>query len=226
MPNVLLVLTSHEQLGDTGKTTGYYVPEAAHPWHELRAAGIGVTLASIDGGTPPKDGYDPDDEVQRAFLADPDMAAQLANTKKLSDIDPAEFDAVLFVGGHGTMWDFPDNADVQRVIREVYEAGDIVAAVCHGPAALVNAKLSDGSYLIDGRTVAGFTDDEEAAVELADTVPFLLASELKSRGAKHTAAENWQPHVEVDGRLITGQNPASASPLGAELVRALADRQH
>lgn len=221
MPKVLFVLTSNESLGDTGRHTGYYVSEAAHPWHELTQAGVDVTIASVQGGEPPQDGYDPEDAIQTAFLTDAGVARQLADTSRVADIDVGEFDAVLFVGGHGTMWDLPDNTDVQRVIRELYEGGGIVAAVCHGPSALVNAKLSDGSYLVAGKTVAAFTDSEEEAVGLTGTVPFLLASELERRGANHTSADNFQPHVEVDGRLITGQNPASAGPVGAEIAHAL-----
>ncbi|MGO9960204.1 MAG: type 1 glutamine amidotransferase domain-containing protein [Solirubrobacteraceae bacterium] len=221
MAKVLFVLTSHDRLGDTCRHTGFYVSEAAHPWHELTQAGVEVTIASVQGGAPPQDGYDPEDAIQRAFLADPTVAEQLADTVKLADVDPGEFDAVLFVGGHGTMWDLPDNPDVQRIIRELHEGGDVVAAVCHGPAALLNARLSDGRYLVDGRTVAAFTDSEEAAVGLTETVPFMLASELESRGARHTSAANFHAHVEVDGRLITGQNPASAGPVGSAIVRAL-----
>ncbi len=220
MPKVLFVLTSQDSLGDGGARTGYYVPEAAHPWHELTQAGIQVDLASIQGGTPPNYG-DPEDEVQRAFLNDADVQRQLGNTPKVSDIDTRQYDAVLFVGGHGTNWDFPSDDDVQRIIREIYEADGVVAAVCHGPAALVNATLSDGSRLVEGKTVAAFTDDEEVAVGLRDTVPFLLADALERSGAHHTSVANFQPHVEIDGRLITGQNPASAAPLAKELVRTL-----
>jgi putative intracellular protease/amidase len=222
MPTVLFVLTSCDRLGDTGKPTGYYVPEAAHPWDELAAAGIEVRLASIEGGEAPAIGYDPNDPIQNAFIADPSITRQLAWTQALADVDTSELDAVLFVGGHGTMWDFPDDPDVHRVIREIYERGGLVAAVCHGPAALVNATLSDGGYLVEGKRVAAFTVGEEEAVGLRDTVPFLLSEELEGKGAIHVAAANFTAHVEVDGRLITGQNPASAGPLGTALAQALA----
>jgi putative intracellular protease/amidase len=221
MPSVLFVITSNDRLGETGKETGYYVPEAAHPWHEVTRAGFEVRLASIQGGTPPAIGYDPGDAVQSEFWNDPDIGRQLQNTPAVRDIDTTDLDAVLFVGGHGTMWDFPDDPDVQRIIREVYEQGGVVAAVCHGPAALVNARLSDGRYLVDGKTVAAFTTGEEVAVELQDTVPFLLAEELKRHGANHVEAPNFEVHVEVDGRLITGQNPASAGPVGSAIAQAL-----
>lgn len=128
---------------------------------------------------------------------------------------------MLFVGGHGTMWDFPDNTTLASIAARVYENGGVVSAVCHGPAGLVNVKLADGTLLVAGKTVAGFSDDEERAVGLADEVPFLLASKLVERGAKHTQADNFQRHVEVDGRLITGQNPASATPLAEQVAKQI-----
>lgn len=221
MSSVLFVVTSNDRLGDTGKETGYYVPEAAHPWEEISRAGFEVRLASIQGGTPPAYGYDPADAVQSEFWNDPDIRRQLDDTPAVRDVDTTDLDAVLFVGGHGTMWDFPDDPDVQRIIREVYEQGGVVAAVCHGPAALVNARLSDGHYLVEGKTVAAFTTGEEVAVGLRDTVPFLLAEELKKHGANHVDAPDFEAHVEVDGRLITGQNPASAGPVGSAIAQAL-----
>ena len=142
MPKVLFVLTSHDRLGDTGKPTGYYVPEAAHPWHELSQAGAEVRIASIQGGTPPQSGYDPDDAVQRAFLRDPGIERQLANTPRLADVDAEEVGAVLFVGGHGTMWDFPPTPTCGASFAKSTRAGGISSAVCHGPSALVNACLS------------------------------------------------------------------------------------
>jgi putative intracellular protease/amidase len=222
MAKVLFVLTSHDRLGDTGEPTGFYVPEAAHPYAELRTAQIDVDLASIRGGAPPAIGYDPADEAQRRFVEDPAIADALANSTRLADVDADGYDGVLFVGGHGTMWDFPEDVDVQRIIREVYESGRIVAAVCHGPAALVNVRLSDGSYLVAGKTVAGFTDAEEVAAGLDEVVPFPLATDARRARRHHTAGASFEPHVEVDGRLITGQNPASAQPLGRALATALA----
>ncbi|HEY5878710.1 MAG TPA: type 1 glutamine amidotransferase domain-containing protein [Nakamurella sp.] len=217
---VLLVLTSHDDLGGVRKT-GYFVGEAAHPWRVFVDAGFEVDLASIAGGTPPQDGYDESDEVQRAFLADDKISAQLANTTSLDDVDPGAYDAVVLVGGHGTMWDFPDSIALAAAGRDIYESGGVVAAVCHGPSGLINMKLSDGTPLIAGKTVAGFTNEEEAAVGLTDTVPFLLADKLTEQGAEHIPAEPWSEHVEVDERLVTGQNPQSAGAVGREVVKLL-----
>lgn len=217
---VLMVLTSHDDLGGVRKT-GYYVGEAAHPWRVFTDAGYDVDIASIAGGVPPEDGRDESDPVQEAFLADPGVSAQLENTTKLDDADPSSYDAIYLVGGHGTMWDFPDSTRLAAIGRDVYEAGGVVSAVCHGPSGLVNLKLSDGTLLIDGKTVTGFTDEEEAAVELTKVVPFLLAQKLKERGANHVAAAPWAEHVEVDGRLVTGQNPQSAAAVARGVVEIL-----
>lgn len=224
MAKVLMVLTSHDQLGKTGRSTGFYVGEAAHPYKVFAREGIEVDFVSPQGGTPPQDGLDRSDPVQVAFLDDPAIAAALAETHTPADVDPADYDAVLFVGGHGTMWDFPGDERLADVTRQVWEAGGAVSAVCHGPSGLINLKLSDGSYLVAGKTVAAFTDEEERAVGLADEVPFLLASTLVQRGARHTAAPNFQPNVEVDGRLVTGQNPASAAPMAEALVEVIKSR--
>jgi putative intracellular protease/amidase len=220
---VLLVLTSHDQLGGTGRSTGFYLPEVAHPWKVLSEAGFQVDLASPAGGRPPMDGADLTDPVQQAFLDDPEMARKLDATLRVQDVDAADYAAIVYVGGHGTMWDFPDDRTLAGIARDIYEAGGAVAAVCHGPAGLVNITLSDGSYLVAGKNVAGFTNSEEAAAGLTDVVPFLLQSTLEERGAKHTGAANWEPHVVVDGRLVTGQNPASATGVGEALVKVLND---
>lgn len=218
---ILLALTSHQELGETGRTTGFYVGEAAHPWKVLSDAGYEVDLVSVSGGRPPMDGRDLSDPIQKAFLEDPRIAEKLAATARPEDITPGDYDAILYVGGHGTVWDFPDSAGLARIARDIYEAGGAVAAVCHGPAGLVNLKLSNGAYLVDGKDVAAFTNSEEAAVGLTDVVPFLLQSKLEERGAKHTGAPDFEPHVVVDGRLVTGQNPASATALGEALVKVL-----
>jgi len=221
MAKALFVLTSHGEKGNTGQKTGFYLPEAAHPWEVLRREGIGVDLVSPKGGKPPMDGVDLDDPAQRAFVEDPEMARKLKDTLRPEQVDAADYDAILFVGGHGTMWDFPQNGELARVAADVYEAGGAVGAVCHGPAGLVNVRLSNGEHLVAGKTVASFTDDEERAVGLADVVPFLLESRLKERGAGHTKAPNFEAHVEVDGRLVTGQNPASAAGVGEALARVV-----
>ncbi|KIF02131.1 dihydroxyacetone kinase [Streptomyces sp. RSD-27] len=219
---ILIALTSHDRLGDTGRSTGYYLPEAAHPWKVFTDAGYQVDLVSVRGGQPPVDGADTSDPVQRAFLDDPDIAAQLAATPRPSDVDAAGYDAILYAGGHGTMWDFPDDQALSGLARDIYEAGGVVAAVCHGPAGLVNITLSDGTYLVDGKNLAAFTNAEEAAAGLTDVVPFLLQTALEERGAKHTGADDFQVHVVVDGRLVTGQNPASATGVGEAVVKVLA----
>jgi putative intracellular protease/amidase len=221
MPNVLFVLSSHGSLGSTGQKTGWYLPEAAHPYAVLRRAGIEVQFASPGGGAAPMIGVDHSDPVQAAFLEEPESADAVRATRRLDEVDATCYDAVLLVGGHGTMWDFPDNEPLQRITAEIFERGGAVSAVCHGPAGLVNVRLSDGSYLVAGRRVASFTDEEEAAVGLSDVVPFLLESTLEQRGALHEGTSTFQPHVAVDGRLVTGQNPASAAPMAEALVGVL-----
>jgi putative intracellular protease/amidase len=213
----LFVLTSHGDLGGV-RPTGYFVGEAAHPWQVLRDAGVQVDLSSIAGGSPPQDGRDTGDEVENAFLADPQIGAQLADTRLLRDIDPAGYDAVLFVGGHGTMWDFPNNPDVARVGRRIYEQGGVVAAVCHGPSALVGMTLSDGTPLAAGKDVAGFSNAEEAKVQLDQVVPFLLEDALRDLGARYTSGPAFTEHVAEAERLVTGQNPQSAAEVGKRIA--------
>jgi putative intracellular protease/amidase len=216
MNAVLLALTSHDDLDGT-RPTGFYVPEAAHPWRVFRNAGIAVDLMSVRGGRPPMDGFDADDLTQREFVQLPD----LAETRAAAEVDAVGYNAIFYVGGHGTMWDFPQNTDLARLGRDIYEAGGVVAAVCHGPSALVNLTLSDGSYLIDGKEVSAFTNAEEDAVHLTNVVPFLLQTALEDRGAKHVAAPNFECQVSVAERLVTGQNPASATRAAEEVARLL-----
>ena len=218
---VLIVLTSHAQMGDTGKPTGFFLGELTHPLEVFEKAGVPVELASIQGGEPPVDGLDLQDEINARYWNDPAFRAKLAATKKMSGLDPADYSAVFFSGGHGTMWDFPDDAAVQKFAREIYEADSPVGAVCHGPAALVNVKLSDGSYLVAGKEVSAFTNSEEEKVGLTKIVPFLLATKLEERGAKHVAAPDFQKQVVANGNLVTGQNPASAAGVAGEMVKLL-----
>ncbi|MFD6418762.1 type 1 glutamine amidotransferase domain-containing protein [Streptomyces sp. NPDC060194] len=219
---ILIALTSHDRLGDTGRSTGWYLPEAAHPWKEFTEAGYQVDIVSVLGGKPAMDGADLSDPVQQAFLDDPRIAAQLADTRRPGQVSADDYDAVLYVGGHGTMWDFPHDGDLAELARDVYEAGGVVSAVCHGPAGLVNLTLSDGGHLVAGKNLAAFTNSEEAAVGLTDVVPFHLQTALEERGARHSAAADFDAHVVTDGRLVTGQNPASAAAVGAAVVKALA----
>jgi uncharacterized protein (TIGR02246 family) len=220
---ILVALTSHGRLGSTGRATGFYVSEVAHPWKVFTDAGYTVDLVSTRGGEPPRDGEDRTDPVQDEFLDDPRIATQLADTPRPDEMDAAQYDAVLFAGGHGTMWDFPNSAPLATLARDIYERGGVVGAVCHGPAALVNVVLSDGSHLVDGRTVAAFTNSEERAVGLTAVVPFALQTRLTELGARHSAAPDFQPWVIRDGRLVTGQNPASARGVAVAMLAALAN---
>jgi putative intracellular protease/amidase len=222
-PRILLILTSHDDLGGVRKT-GFYVGEAAHPWKVFRDLGYSIDIASVRGGVPPQDGFDETDPVQYEFLAHPEIAAQLADTSTVADYDPAHYDAVLYVGGHGAMFDFPGDTALADFSAAVYEAGGVVSAVCHGPAGLLGIKLSKGTYLVDGKNVTGFTNSEEAAVDLVDAVPFLLQTALESRGAMFHGAADFTDHVVVDGRLVTGQNPQSATGVGQAVAKVLASR--
>lgn len=221
MKKVLFALTSHNRKGNTGQPTGYYLPEAAHPWHVLDADGFEIDFVSPQGGRPPMDGADAADAISRQFLDNPDIAEKLGDTPKPEQIKPGEYAAILFVGGHGAMWDFAENRALAGIAASIYEAGGVVGAVCHGPAGLVNLQLSSGEYLVKGKQVAAFTDEEERAVNLDKVVPFLLSGTLRQRGALLKPAPNWQPNVVVDGRLVTGQNPASAEGTGREISRLL-----
>jgi len=217
----LIVLTSHDQLGSTGKKTGAYLSEITHAYWTLIRAGIEVDFVSPKGGAAPLDGVDRKDADNAQFLDDPTAMARVQATLRPDQIDPARYAAIYYAGGHGTMWDLADNAALARIAATIYEAGGIVSAVCHGPSGLVNIKLSSGEYLVAGKELAAFTDEEERAVELTEVVPFLLASTLVQRGARHIAAPNFKANVVTSERLITGQNPASARGVGEALVAAL-----
>jgi putative intracellular protease/amidase len=221
---ILFALTSHAQLGNTGRSTGFYLPELAHPIERFRqtfgADGAAFTFVSPQGGAAPQDGRKPDDPAQQRLFADETLRAQLQHTLTPEQIDPSHYDAIFFVGGHGTMWDFPDNRTLAAIAARIHDQGGVVAAVCHGPAALVNVQSADGRYLVADRSVSAFTDDEEQAVGLASVVPFLLESTLRERGARIVRAPRWAPMVSVDDRLVTGQNPASAIGV-ADAVSAL-----
>ncbi|GHG32708.1 dihydroxyacetone kinase [Deinococcus indicus] len=217
---VLFVLTSHNDLGGV-RPTGFYLSELAHPYHVFTRAGFDADFISVQGGQPPMDGADPSDPEQKAVLDDAALMARLSATRRAADVNADDYDLIFYVGGHGTMWDFPDDQDLASLASRIYERGGMVAAVCHGPAGLVNIRLSDGQYLVSGKRVAAFTNDEERAVSLSDVVPFHLETRLIERGAHHTKGGNFEPHVEIDGRLATGQNPASARPLAEAIVPVL-----
>ena len=218
---VLIVLTSHDTLGDTGKETGFYLPEVTHPSDAFTKAGLMVDFVSPKGGKAPMVGIDLEDPLNKAFLDDSEQVLRVENTLNPAQINPAEYGAIFYAGGHGTMWDFADNDRLAEIAATIYEAGGIVGAVCHGPAALVNLKLSDGKYLVADKTVAAFTNEEEAAVGLTDIVPFLLESTLIERGAKFTKVPNFQVCVVACDRLVTGQNPASAAGVGERMVELI-----
>jgi len=222
---ILIVLTSHDQLGDTGKKTGFWLEEFAAPYYVFKDAGAAITLASPKGGQPP---LDPKSdlsenltELTKRFRTDSAAQAELVNTKKLADVSAADFDAVFYPGGHGPMWDMPDNPTSIALIEAFVKAGKPVGAVCHAPAAFVNVRGKDGEYLVKGKRVTGFTNAEEKAVGLAEVVPFLLEDRLKERGGLYRKGADWTPHVEVDGKLVTGQNPASSGPAAKELLTLL-----
>ena len=222
---VLLVLTSHDQLGNTGTKTGFWLEEFATPFYVLKDAGAEITLASPKGGQPPLDPKSdlPENqtELTNRFRADASANAQLANTKKVADMSAEDFDAVFYPGGHGPMWDMPDNPASIGLIESFVRAGKPVGAVCHAPVAFTNVRGKDGEYLVKGRRVTGFSNEEETAVHLENVVPFLLEDRLKERGGIYTNATNWAPHVEVDGLLVTGQNPASSALCAQALLKLL-----
>ena len=223
MKKILCVVTSNNVKGATGIPTGFWLSELTHPMAKFEAAGYETVIASIKGGKPPIDPASMSiiDPVSKKFWDDEKFQRKLENSLKLDDVDAKDYVAIFFAGGHGVMWDFADSAAIDKVTREIYENGGVVSAVCHGPAALVNVKLSNGNYLVNGKNLTAFTNAEEDEAQGTDIVPFMLETELKNHGAKHHAAANWSNNVVVDGRLVTGQNPASASSIGDEVVKVL-----
>lgn len=223
---ILFVLTGHDRLGPAGDDsvpkTGFHLAEAALPWAVLTEAGFCVDFVTPAGGPAPIDpsSRETDDPDSARFLDDEDVRKVLDDTRALQDVPLADYDAIYFPGGHGTMWDLPDHEAVQDAVRMMYEDDKVVAAVCHGPAALVNVKLSDGRWLVAGKTVSVFTDEEEKSIDKDSVMPFLLASRLEERGATIAKADIFESSVSTDGHLLTGQNPASARELG-ERIRDL-----
>ena len=218
---ILMVLTSHDRLGDTDKKTGFWLEEFAAPYYIFKDANVDIVLASPNGGQPPLDpkSDEPDfqTEATRRFRDDVDTQAILANTLKLSGIESNNFDAVFYPGGHGPLWDLAEDRDSIALVESMYASGKPVAAVCHAPGVLRNAKAPDGNLLVNGKSVTGFSNSEEDAVQLTEIVPFLVENDLISKGASYSKADDWQPHVITDENLITGQNPAS-SELTAKAV--------
>ena len=222
---VLFVVTNHEELGNTGKKTGYFLREGSYPYKAITEAGYSIDFVSPKGGSAPMDpnSNDMEDEVNKAFTDDKSIMYRLQNTMSPDDINPHDYTAIMYAGGHGTVWDFPDCEALSTIAVSIYEGGGVLGAICHGPAGLVNTKLTDGTFLVAGKRVSAFTDDEERHVKLEKIVPFLLASTLEERGAIHTKAENFKPHVEIDGRLGTAQNTPSAKLMGEAMVKVLSE---
>jgi len=223
---ILMVLTSHSRLGDTSKKTGFWLEELATPYYTFKQAGAEVTLASPHGGRAP---IDPSSESEgsstketRRFMDDIQAQELLSQTKKLSEIDSADFDAIFYPGGHGPLWDLVSDSNSIRLIEEFWESEKPVASVCHGPIVLLNAKLNNGDFIVDGRKVTGFSNSEEDAFGLTDVVPLLLETELVERGGLYASKGLFEEFAVRDGNLITGQNPASSAATANLLLEALA----
>lgn len=220
---ILMVLTSHDQLGDTGNKTGFWLEEFAAPYYVLRDAGAEVVLASPAGGQPPLDPKSDEPDAQtdatRRFAQDQEAQSHLANTHRLGEVKAEEFDAVFYPGGHGPMWDLYRDIHSVALLESFLKADKPIGAVCHAPAALLQARTASGEPLVNGRQVTGFSNSEEEAVGLTDVVPYLLEDVLRERGGLYTKGDDWSSYAKVDGKLVTGQNPASSE----EAAKALLD---
>jgi len=226
MKKILMVLTSHDQLGDTGKKTGFWLEEFAAPYYVLKDAGADITVVSPAGGQPPLDPKSDEPDAQtdatRRFKADAAAQAVLASTGKLSEVKAADFDAVFYPGGHGPLWDLAKDKDSIGLIEALVAADKPVALVCHAPGVLRHVKAADGSPLVKGKKVTGFTNTEEDAVGLSQVVPFLVEDMLKKNGGEYSKGADWQSYVVTDGKLVTGQNPASSEAGAEALLKLLA----
>lgn len=222
---ILMVLTSHGELGDTGHKTGFWLEEFAAPYYAFVDAGAEVTLASVAGGQPPVDPRSSEPESQteatRRFEQDEQAKAQLAQTLPLTEVNPDEFDALFFPGGHGPMWDLASSEANARLVEAFYQQGKVIGAVCHGPAALVLAKDGQGQSILQGKQVTGFTNEEEVAVALDQVVPFALETRLQELSGQFNGGAKFEPNVVVDGLLVTGQNPPSSEPAAKAVIQAL-----
>jgi putative intracellular protease/amidase len=222
---ILMVLTSHDKLGNTGRKTGFWLEEFAAPYYTFKDAGAEIVLASPKGGQPPLDPKSNEPNFQtdltRRFEADADAKAQLATTIRLDSVKAEDFDTVFYPGGHGPMWDLAEDQNSIKLIESMFRAGKPVALVCHAPGTLRHVKTPDGKPLVQGKKVTGCTNTEEEAVGLTKVVPVLVEDELKAKGGIFSKAGDWQPYVLTDGLLITGQNPASSGPAAKVLVEML-----
>jgi len=223
---VLIVLTSHDQLGDTGKKTGFWLEELAAPYYTFKDAGAEIVLASPKGGQPPLDPKSNEPDFQtaltRRFEADAEANAQLARTVRLDSVSQADFDTVFYPGGHGPLWDLAEDRDSIALIESFIAADKPVALVCHAPGVLRHAKAATGRPLVEGLQVTGFTNTEEEGVGLTQVVPFLVEDELKAKGGHYSKGPDWGSYVVRDGLLITGQNPASSTEAAEVLIKQLA----
>lgn len=225
---ILMVLTSHDQLGNTGKKTGFWLEEFAAPYYAFKDAGAEVTVVSPKGGQPPldpkSDAADAQTDSTRRFKADSAAQSELAHTGKLSEVSGDDFDAVFYPGGHGPLWDLAQDKDSIALIELMVASGKTVSAVCHAPGVFKDVKSEDGSPLVKGKKVTGFTNTEEAAVQLTDVVPFLVEDMLVKNGGAYSKGADFEPFVVTDGKLITGQNPASSEPAAQAVLRQLKAR--
>ena len=222
---IAIILTSHDELGTTGKKTGFWLEEFAAPYYVFKDAGVDLTLASPQGGQPPLDPKSDEPGAQTAaterFKQDPEAQQALAHTVKLDTIKAADFDAIFYPGGHGPLWDLAEDKQSIALIEQAYAAGKPVAVVCHAPGVLRHVKAPSGEPLVKGKSVTGFTNTEEEAVQLTKVVPFLVEDMLKENGGTYSKGADWQPYVVTAGHLITGQNPASSEPAAHELLKQL-----
>ena len=226
---VLMVLTSHDKLGNTDKKTGFWLEEFAAPYYVFKDAGAELTLASPLGGQPPLDPKSDEPGAQTAatqrFKADAEAVEALGATTKLSEIRAKDFDAVFFPGGHGPLWDLANDPHSIRLVENFFSSGKPVAAVCHAPCVFHGVHLENGNALVKGKHVTGFSNTEEAAAKLTRVVPFLVEDSLRKAGAIYSKAHDWQPNVVVDGNLVTGQNPASSAPAAVKVLELLAAKK-
>lgn len=218
---VLFVLTSTDALGDTGHRTGAFLSEITHPYEELTEAGFKVDMMSPLGGKVPLDGFKLDDAVNATLMNDAEFLNKIESSKKPQEINALDYVAIYFAGGHGAMFDFPENREIQKIATDIYQNEGVLAAVCHGVAGFVNLRLEDGSYLVHGHEISCFTNEEEETVGMETAVPFLLQTRLQERGAHHTSAPRFSSHVVKSGRLVTGQNPASARGVARALIEVI-----
>ncbi|WP_275554629.1 type 1 glutamine amidotransferase domain-containing protein [Mixta sp. Marseille-Q2659] len=224
--NVLIVLTSHDQLGNTGRKTGFWLEELAAPYYAFKDAGATITLASPKGGNPPLDPKSNEPmfqtELPRRFEADAEATAQLASTVRLDSVSQADFDTVFYPGGHGPLWDLAEDHHSIALIESFLAANKPVALVCHAPGVLRHVKTPDGKPLVAGKKVTGFTNSEEEAVGLTNVVPFLVEDELIAKGGRYSKGDDWSSYVVIDGLLITGQNPTSSAATAELLLKQIA----